>query len=301
MEVEKSRYRVHGLTGSIVTHLILFLMLFFMAINMPDPPLSERGGGGIELNYGTDEAGFGENQTMEASGDNSQETEASNIQNDLNANVTSPNTSSSNDGSLTQDDPESIALNEPKEEKKNNTTTTNNNKTTNEKPKETVDNSKANNTQSTTNQQTVNPKATMTGNNNNGDQEGKTGDQGNPNGNVNAKALYGDPGKGGGTGGGDGKGDGTGKGDGASLDMAGWTWDFKPNVKDESNESGRIVFKVKINSEGEIISIIPIEKSVSPSVVKIYEKEVQKLTFTKNSGTPPPFTEGKITFIIRSN
>ncbi|MFQ3576085.1 MAG: hypothetical protein SNJ77_06580, partial [Cytophagales bacterium] len=117
MEVESSKYRVHGLTGSIAVHLFLLLILFFMVIGMPDPPLSERGGGGIELNYGTDEAGFGDNQTLEQAGDNTQITEASSSSSQTTSDFSNSDESNQSNQSLTEDNPESITLNETKTEK----------------------------------------------------------------------------------------------------------------------------------------------------------------------------------------
>jgi hypothetical protein len=53
---------------------------------------------------------------------------------------------------------------------------------------------------------------------------------------------------------------------------------------------------------GEIISVRTLEKTVSPSVERIYKNEVESLTFSPMSSntTPAPVSTGKITFIIRS-
>ena len=123
-------------------------------------------------------------------------------------------------------------------------------------------------------------------NSNQGDKPGETGDQGNPDGKLDARALYGNPGGGG----------------GAALDMAGWAWDNAPDPKDVSNESGKIVFRITIDDEGEILSIQTIEKSVPDALVKVYEAEVRKLTFSKTSANsrPAPTSTGHITFIIKA-
>jgi hypothetical protein len=289
MNTNYSKYRIQGVTGSLVIHLLLLLILLFLGINLPNPPLSERGGGGIELNYGTDLEGMGETQAMEQLGTVNQNTIQPNQEIAQPSNETFDNKAPL----VSENEEESIAINDSKLMQKS----TSQNKEVEQKDK--VD-TKNNNTESSRNLSSINTKALMGANQ--GDKEGTIGYQGNAKGTLNAKALYGDFGKGGGSGGGEGGGVGTGRGDGASLDMAGWIWDFKPKVKDETNESGKIVFKIKINSEGEIVSVIPIEKSVSPELVKIYQDEVMKLTFTKtdNTASPPPYTEGKITFIIRS-
>ena len=122
-------------------------------------------------------------------------------------------------------------------------------------------------------------------NSNQGDKPGETGDQGNPEGKVDARSLYGNPG-----------------GGGPALDMSGWNWDHLPKPADVSNEEGRIVFEIKIDDEGEIISIRTIEKSVSDPLVRIYRSEVEKLTFspTSDNARPAQTSTGRITFIIKS-
>lgn len=79
-------------------------------------------------------------------------------------------------------------------------------------------------------------------------------------------------------------------------------WDFKPQPKDTSDESGKIVFEIKIDDRGDIISIKTIEKTVSPTVEAIYKAEVEKLTFSKTDNLPPASQSiGRITFLIKSN
>jgi hypothetical protein len=121
---------------------------------------------------------------------------------------------------------------------------------------------------------------------NQGDQPGETGDQGNPDGKIDARALYGNPGGGG----------------GAALDMTGWDWDYLPQPNDVSNETGHIVFEIKIDDEGEILSVRTVEKSVSDPLVKIYRAEVAKLTFSPTSANsrPAPTSTGRITFVIKA-
>ncbi len=84
--------------------------------------------------------------------------------------------------------------------------------------------------------------------------------------------------------------------------MTGWIWDFAPDPKDTSNENGRIVFEIKIDDMGEIISVRTLEKTVSPAVERIYKNEVESLTFSPISSntSSAPVSTGKITFLIRS-
>ena len=89
--------------------------------------------------------------------------------------------------------------------------------------------------------------------------------------------------------------------EGASLALAGWIWDFKPAPKDESDEVGKIVYSIVVDSEGELRKIVPITSTVSPSVELAYRTSVQKLTFSRTSNNAPAqFSTGTITFIIKS-
>lgn len=125
---------------------------------------------------------------------------------------------------------------------------------------------------------------------NQGDDVGKTGDKGNPNGNEKGKALYGTPGDGG-----NGKG-----GPGSSLDISGWQWDDKPNPTISTNESGRVVFEIKVDENGDILSIKTLERSISAEAEQICRKSVEKLSFIKTGTNVPEVSTGKITFVIRS-
>jgi protein TonB len=119
-----------------------------------------------------------------------------------------------------------------------------------------------------------------------GDDANKTGDKGDPQGKIDADAMYGKQGGGAG---------------GAGLDLAGWNWDFIPKPNVPNNESGRVVFEIKVDGTGEIISIKTLERSVSLEAETICRKEIEKLTFSKTGTNVPALSTGKITFIIRSN
>ena len=68
-----------------------------------------------------------------------------------------------------------------------------------------------------------------------------------------------------------------------------------------NNESGRVVFEIKVDGAGEIISIKTLERSVSLEAEKICRQEIEKLTFTKTGTNVPAISTGKITFVVRSN
>jgi protein TonB len=119
-----------------------------------------------------------------------------------------------------------------------------------------------------------------------GDDAEIEGDKGDEKGAIDSRALYGSQGGGG----------------GPKLELSGWTWDSEPNPRDTSNENGKIVFEIKIDDRGEIISVLTLEKTVNPEIERIYKQEVESLTFSPISSNtrPAPVSTGKITFIIRS-
>lgn len=124
-----------------------------------------------------------------------------------------------------------------------------------------------------------------TGGNNNGDDRSGVGDKGNPNGKIDAKGLYGTPG---------------GTGSGVAFDVSGWSMSGRPNVNDDSDETGKIVFELKVDQSGDIISVRTKQTTVSPSVVDVYKKAVQRLRLVPKSSVTPPSSTGTITFIIKS-
>jgi len=274
-----------GFTISVVFHGLLLLLFFFlMAWRAPNPPNPEYG---IELNFGLDDGGSGEIQTKDPFVD----------QNDklADAKPEDPSTTENTDEATTEEVKDKTLPQEeikPEPEDENNILPKKETAPKEVNPKPTpVDEPKkvVNKEEAAVNKDGA--KGIVGENkgsnaNNNGDNAEKKGDQGNPKGTLDSKALYGTPGGGGG---------------GANLDMAGWMWDSKPVIKDESSESGKIVFEVKIDAEGEILSIRKLEASVSPAIVQLYEKEVRKISFSKTSGAATAASStGRITFIIRS-
>lgn len=128
-------------------------------------------------------------------------------------------------------------------------------------------------------------KASGTGGNNNGDDADGVGDKGNPNGKIDAKSLYGTPG---------------GASSGVAFDVSGWSLAGRPNVNDDSDETGKIVFQIKVDGSGDIINVRTLQQTVSPAVVEVYRKAVQRLRLRPKGGATPPTATGTITFIITS-
>ncbi|GAB4053073.1 energy transducer TonB family protein [Spirosoma litoris] len=128
-------------------------------------------------------------------------------------------------------------------------------------------------------------KATGAGGNNNGDDASGVGDKGNPNGKINAKEFYGTPG---------------GAPTGVAFDVSGWSLASRPTINDDSDETGKIVFQIKVDESGDIINVRQLQSTVSPSVSEVYRKAVQKLRLRPKGGSTPPTATGTITFIIKS-
>ena len=279
---EKKNKRV-GMIVSLTVHtLLLLLFAFLTAWQEPDPPLPEYG---IVLNFGVDQSGTGEVQP---------ETPVKQIKNKVEAEPeeTQPEESP-------EEEPEPEVIGEPVVEEVTEVFEDNESEDVVEEKTEDTDVVEETiakeepvpvESEEKTEEEKVVPESDKGKENtpvtaNQGDKTDETGDQGYVQGVIDERALYGKPGGGG----------------GSSLELAGWIWDFKPEPNDTSNEIGRIVFEIKIDDQGEIISIKTLEKTVSPSVEKIYKAEVEKLTFSKTDNLPPaPISTGKITFIIKS-
>jgi periplasmic protein TonB len=275
---EEEKNRRNGMIMSIAIHAILLLILFFIIVwRAPNPPLPVYG---VELNYGVDNEGSGDIQSTSTA--NTETNEEDSKPGEPESQPTPPTeTAKETQEEVVTTTQESI-VESTKETIKTPVV---------EKVKEPVKEVKeptkeVKEVKETGNSGKDGTKDTKTGNNN-GDDKDKVGDKGDPKGTIDGRSLYGTPGGGG--------------GGGASINMAGWQWDKIPKPKDESTESGRIVFQIKIDDSGEIISVIPIEKTVSNAIVKFYQTEVEKLTFTKTAGdlTASTYT-GTITFIIKS-
>ncbi len=128
-------------------------------------------------------------------------------------------------------------------------------------------------------------KASGTAGNNNGDKPGTVGDQGNPNGKIDAGSLYGKPG---------------GSTQGVALNVSGWGMGSRPIVNDDSNEAGKIVFELKVDDTGDIISVRVKESTVSQSVVELYKRAVSKMKLVPKSENVPAVSTGTLIYIIKS-
>lgn len=287
---KENDYRNYGLIGTVAFHGGLLALFLTMVFKGPNPPL-EGGGDGIVLNYGViGEEGFGDVQTT-AQANDSQNKEDSRPAAAAPEEVKQPEQSmvaqkaveATPDRVITGNEETGYSVKEAEKPKK--IEEAQKEVKAIEKPKSLYPGKS--NVQSGANG-TAGSSNTATGNNN-GDRPGKVGDQGNPEGTLDSKALYGKAGTG------------TGVGNG-SLHMPGWAFDRPPRPNDDSNESGRIVFDIKVDKEGTIYYCAVRETNVSAQLTKLYKDAVLKtsLSPTNASGEADAGASGTVTFIIKA-
>ncbi|MCU0417279.1 MAG: hypothetical protein MUE33_08835 [Cytophagaceae bacterium] len=252
-------------TTVIVHALLLLLFLFFVVWRQPDPPTP--GMPGIELNFGLDAAGSGDNNSTEPASEPTV------------SETTPVETITPTESTEAPTTPVTSTL--PSEHTVVKSTTVSTSTTTPQKT-----------TSVSSTQPATNPKNLMKPNPGDGT-TGTTGNQGDPNGSTNSKNYYGKSGTGDG-------GSGTGSvGDGLSL--SGWRWKKKPSLPQNPQEEGQIVFKIKIDEDGQIISIVTDHSSVSPATVKQYEKILWSAEFEPNGANVAPSSTGTVTFNIKKS
>ncbi len=284
-EEEKDRRIAAGV--SITLHaIILLLLIYLLAWSAPDPPAQEFG---IELNFGMDAVGSGEVQSQAIPN------ESKNVEDSKPA-PTQPEV---------EPDPQPVpepTPPKPVETPKVQTTTADAPVSVKEevkpvpqpKPKEEVVEKKPEqpkalypgktNTTTGTGKNGTSNEATG---NNNGDDANAVGDKGDPDGKVDAKALYGKSGGGG----------------GGALNMNGWGWGDIPKPRDTSSETGKVVIKIKISPDGIVENAVVVESTVSSQVAEVYRMEVfKKATFVRLGGNTEysKGATGFITYTIRT-
>lgn len=306
-EQEEKKNQRTGMMVSVGLHAALLILFFFLlAWREPNPPLPDYG---IELNFGMDAAGSGDEQTQQPPNQTENTEDSKPEESPATEEVTEdqPETETAPVEEIQEIEPEVIEETVPEPEvvatqptespvvKKEEPVKKEEEKpepvTKPEPEKEPVEDptppAKVTETESNTDGVEGNEgEQTEAKASNQGDDADKTGDKGDPEGTLDSRALYGTPGGGG----------------GASLNMSGWNWDNIPRPDDTSNEEGRIVFEIQIDDQGEIIGVRTIEKTVSPAVERIYRREVERITFTRTSESilPASTYKGQITFIIKA-
>jgi len=272
---EKKNKRI-ALASSLGIHaLLLIVFIFLIAWIAPDPPLPEFG---IELNFGLDTQGDGEQQPDDRPG--SEETNAESLQP---AETLPKEEVVEEKADVTQVISKLESPVVVKEEKKESIVA---------KPKEVVEKTEKVK-QPTEKKEDTKPVVVETAKGkdapSHGDDLEKTGDKGSPQGKPDAKALYGKPGGGGG-------------GDGISLSMSGWEWAEQPKIPElPDNEDGRIVFDIECDEEGEIVQITTTQRGLSPKAEQLLKEVIRKNSLVRtSSGRVPERSKGTIVFVLKT-
>lgn len=117
------------------------------------------------------------------------------------------------------------------------------------------------------------------------------GDEGKPTGTIDGRAIMGS-----------GSGEGVpGPASGYNLELAGWDFASKPNIRDNvSTRNGKIVFRITVDDSGKIVQATPLEYNVSNEVLAYYRTVVNQINFKRQGGSATAdYSQGKITFIIK--
>ncbi len=268
-------------------HTTLFLTFFFLiSWRAPYPPAPEYG---VELNFGLDTQGGGEIQPETSVGNPNaedknldQKAEEKKTDEEPVKEVPKPDVAEKKDDQVISDETSDVDI----KSKKNKTE---------EKAKDKVDVKKE---KTEDIKPVVKKEAVYTGakgakkgetNQSQGDDPGKVGDKGNPQGSLDAKALYGKPGGGGG-------------GDGFGLSMSGWKWANQPKAPElPDNENGTIEFEITCDENGDIEKITTIHRGLSLRAEQLLKAEIQKNSLERTSGGKvPPQSKGRVVFVLRT-
>ena len=278
--IERKNQR-KALAITIVIQGLLFLLFWYakiwsaeeMKLELPEP--------GFEVNYGTDDEGRGNVHSYNQASDlpNNDESQPAEKETEVASVTKAKPTPSSKETVISSvvKSPVSISENTKK-------TTTVSTKPTPE-PVEKIDEGALFKKKTTSNgTRGTNPNP---GGNSNGPDAGKIGDKGSPNGKINNSTNYSGNG---------GSGEGSGS---SSVNIAGWRIANRPNVKDDTGETGMIRFTIKIDEDGNIIKLVIAENSFSNYLAEKYKRAIEKSKFIKTSSGPSPKeATGSITFRV---
>lgn len=272
---------IHGL-------IVLFLYLFI--IKTPIPPFPESGSNGLEVNFGLDASGMGDEQPM-----NESELAINNPASEA------PSASSEAEEIITQEVEESVALENKKEVKKKKKKKEEK-EVKKESPAETPSNATVTKEVVKKEAEKATAVALYKGNKNKSSksegENGGKGDQGDPDGSPDVK--YHGKRTGSGTGDGNGNGSGTGDGDengpGTSKGNGKPNWDLAgrknlrlPIPSTKFSEEGKVVVQIKVNQSGSVISAkagVKGSTTSDPTLLDIAKKAALTAKFNENPDAP---------------
>lgn len=293
-ERENKNKRIAALSTAGIQVIVVLLLFLIVAWRAPDPPLPEYG---IELNFGLDTEGSGDVQPETPVGNEGNEPEEPaqqeqveeqpEVKEETVKEVTKPADTKEIEEQPVSKVESPVVAKEKTPEKPT------------EKPKEKVEEKKVEKQPEVKKEA---PKAVYKPNNeqttaekegakegtpgNHGDDKDKTGDKGNPEGKLDAKALYGQPGGGAG---------------GVSMSgFKGFDWPKveTPPLPDEA--FGEYEFVVKVDDQGEVVDVKAVKRGLSLEAEQRLKAMIQRLEFIPKGTDLPAISEGRITFKVVS-
>jgi protein TonB len=320
--LNKKNRTVAAVTTAGLQAVFLLAMFMLVAWTPPDPPWEEAGGMGVELNFGMDDEGYGEIQPKEPVGNRGDQAEAPRQQEEaaVTPEAKEPEPEVKQPAKVPEivetkpevaehnDDPESPVLVKEKKPEEKRPPVKPAEKAP-EKPVEKVVEKKVEEKkpevptvdkgavfkpreQTVSGTGTSGEKAGVPGNH--GDDKGKVGDKGSPEGSVDKNALYGNAGKGG-----NGPG-GSGGGGVAISGFNGFEWPTVQTPTLPEDAYGVYEFMVKVDNQGDVISVTPLQRGLSLEAERKLRAMIEKLTFVPKGANIPAQSEGKITFRVVS-
>jgi outer membrane biosynthesis protein TonB len=299
-EQEKKRNRIALLTSLGIHGGIVLLLLFMVAWRAPNPPLEEYG---IELNFGMDTQGSGDVQPETPVGaaetepeeqlepleelpapepEEIPEEEVVEESKPVESNPVQPEAVSKTESPVVVEEKKEVKPVEKPIEKKPDVKVVEAKpevKPEKETPKAVYKPKTDASTEGTSKEKQGAP-------GNQGDDVNKAGDKGDPEGALDAKALYGKQGGGGG---------------GVSMSGFkgfGWPTVETPGLPDESY--GVYEFIVKVDDQGYVVSVTPLQRGLSFEAERRLKTAIQKLQFIPKGTNLPAQSEGRITFKVVS-
>lgn len=304
MQTIQSQERQHQITAFAITCLLMgfLLMLMFMLTIFTQLPKSEAIQY-VEVNFGNDAAGYGKVQTYNKPNpspravDVKKSDDLSKKLREVKPILPTPKTEVVKKTKAASEKPTIVSKLESPIEKPEVLKPVKAEAKTREKsqpkevaptpqPKKIDDNSLFKKSTGTAGSNGTTGKAEGVGGNNNGDKVGKVGDQGNPKGKIDAGSLYGKPG---------------GSATGVQVNVAGWTPVSIPKDKDDSNESGKVVFTITVDTDGRVVNVRTRESTVSPTVTDFYKKLAYRARFRPAGTGASTESTGTVTYIIKNN
>jgi periplasmic protein TonB len=287
---ERKNKRIAMITSVGIHGLLLIAFFLMMAWRAPNPPLPEYG---IELNFGMDQTGGGEIQPETSPGTPEQNNSP---QEEEKVETTQPQEVVKEE--VVEEkaiEPVVSKIESPvvvKEEKKEQPKEVVKEKVVETKPKitpsEEVKKEDKKEVKVTEEKGTDAKKGDPT--TSQGDDKGKEGDKGNPEGKLDAKALYGNQGGGA-------------NGDkGFGLSMTGWAWASEPRIPAlPDNEDGRIEFEIECDDNGDIVGIKTLQRGLSPQAEQLLKAEIMRNSLMRTSGGQAPArSKGRVVFILKT-